>query len=99
MATMVYGRLVRSSGGSVPAKHRRPVFATEPTKSTFHMKPGYVGPPAQAEEARRAPAKPYTNSKLKLRRLPCGHGVFMMRGQYPDADTFCTQCRDGVAVR
>ncbi len=99
MSTMVFGRRVRSSGGSVPAKHKRPTFATDPEKSVFHMKPGYVGPPAQASIARRAPAKPYTNGKLRLRRLPCGHGVFMMRSQYPDEETFCTQCRDGVAVR
>lgn len=98
MATKVYGRAVRSSGGSVPAKHRRPVFAIIPEKATYYAKEGYRGPPAPACEARPT-RHVYTNKKLRLRRLPCGHGVFMLAGQQPDADTFCIQCRDGVPVR
>lgn len=100
MSTLVYGRAMRSTGGAVPKKHRRGFFATDPAKSEYRgPKPGFVGPPAQADDARRAPSKPYTNSKLRLRRLPCGHGVFMIRSQFPDEETFCTQCRDGLPVR
>jgi hypothetical protein len=100
MSTLVYGRAVRSSGGSSGVKHRRQFFATDPARSTYIApKPGFVGPPAQAEEARTATSKPYTNPHLRLRYLPCGHKVFMMRGQFPDAETFCLQCRDGRPIR
>jgi hypothetical protein len=95
---MVYGRKRRSSGGSVPAKHRRKHFSTDPDASHYEIKPGLVGEKVQIENARYT-TKTYSNKRLKLRRLPCGHGVFMMRGQFPDADTFCVQCRDGRAVR
>lgn len=100
MSTLVYGRAIRSSGGSVGKKFRRQHYATDPAKSEYRgPKPGFVGPPAAVESSRSARSKPYINAKLRLRRLPCGHGVFMMKGQFPDEETFCTQCRDGLPVR
>jgi hypothetical protein len=102
MATLVYGRSRRSPGGAVPKKHLRQHYATDPQKSEYRSpKPGFVGPPAPVERSRNASARPYrsTGVCLRLRRLPCGHGVLMMKGQFPDEGTFCTQCRDGKSVR
>jgi hypothetical protein len=98
MATFVYGRKQRSSGGSVPKKHKRGHFSTDPLHSRYDIKLGLVGEKVTIEDALYT-AKTYSNKKLRLRRLPCGHGVFMVRGQFPDAETFCIQCRDGQAVR
>lgn len=100
MATMWFGRSVRSPGGAVGKKTRRKHFATDPEKSVFKgPKPGFVGPPAPVEESRRAGARPGSSSHLRTRWLVCGHIVFMPRGQFPEEETFCIQCRDGTPVR
>jgi hypothetical protein len=103
MSTMVYGRRMRSSGGSTDHHHKRGIYFTDVSRSHYeYPKPGLVGPkvsPASFTENPRHTQMRPTKAHLRLRRLACGHGVFMVRGQFPDADTFCTQCRDGKAVR
>lgn len=103
MATRVYGRSVRSSGGPTDHHHKRGIYFTDVSKSHYVVpKPGLVGPKVtivagmpHPKHTQMRPAKAH----LRLRRLPCGHGVFMVKGQFPDEETFCTQCRDGVKVR
>jgi hypothetical protein len=103
MATLVYGRRVRSSGGPTDHHHRRGVYYTDVSKSHYQApKPGLVGPKVTIEEGMPHPKHVQMRpgkAHLRLRRLPCGHGVFMLKGQFPDEDTFCTQCRDGKPVR
>jgi len=105
MATKVYGRFRRSSGGPTDHHHKRGIYYTDVSRSHYEApKPGLVGPKVSISPGEKHPRAShmqthYTNTHLRLRRLPCGHGVFMIKGQFPDADTFCTQCRDGVVVR
>jgi hypothetical protein len=103
MATKVYGRSRRSSGGPTDHHHKRGIYFTDVSRSRYEIpKPGLVGPKVSIQEGMPHPKHTQmrpTKAHLRLRRLPCGHGVFMVKGQFPDADTFCIQCRDGVKVR
>lgn len=103
MATRVFGRWRRSSGGATDHHHRRHIYFTDVSKSHYEWpKPGLVGPKTTIVAGMPHPKHTQMRPKkahLRLRRLPCGHGVFMVRGQYPDEETFCIQCRDGLPVR
>jgi len=100
MATLVFGRSRRSSGGPTDHHHKRKVYYTDVSKSSYHApKPGLVGPKVSIDVGDKHPRAShmrthYTNRHFRTRELPCGHRVFMLKGQYPDADTFCIQCRD-----
>jgi hypothetical protein len=93
----VYGRRVKGPG--VPPKRvKRVLYAYLPGTETYTVIDGVVGKPTSVVGATKT-RRSYFNPKLRLRRLACGHGVFMLRGQHTDASTFCVQCRDGVKVR
>lgn len=104
MAAKFYGRAIRSSGGPTDHHHKRGLFFTDVARSHFqHPKPGLTGgivtPPFKEHPRSTHMRTHYKTGHLRLRRLPCGHGVLMVRGQFPDDDTYCIQCRDGRAVR
>ena len=103
MATTVYGRKRRSSGGPTDHHHKRGIYFTDVSRSYYAApKPGLVGPKVTIQEGEQHPRHTQmrpVKAHLRLRSLPCGHRVFMVKGQFPDDDTFCTQCRDGKAVR
>lgn len=104
MAAKVYGRSRRSSGGPTDHHHKRGIYFTDVSKATYVApKPGLVGPKVSISDRDKHPRAVhmrthYTNTHLRLRRLSCGHEVFMLKGQYPDPDTFCIQCRDEAVV-
>lgn len=103
MTTKVYGRARRSSGGPTDHHHKRGIYFTDVSRSHFeYPKPGLVGPKVSIEKGQKHPgyvAMRPQKAHLRLRRLLCGHGVFMLRGMFPSEDTYCTQCRDGRTVR
>ena len=103
MSHKVFGRSIRSSGGPTDHHHKRGIYTTDVAHSHYEWpKPGLVGPKVSWRKGMDHPRASQMRPKkvhLRLRRLTCGHGVFMIKGQYPDEDTFCSQCRDRLPVR
>ena len=98
MSRKVYGRRVRSSGGPADHHHKRGIYFTDVSKSHYEApKPGLVGPKVTVQEGDPHPRAShmqthYSGRGLRRRELPCGHFVFMLRGQFPAEDTYCSEC-------
>lgn len=104
MTIKVYGRATRSSGGATDHHHKRGIYFTDVSRAHIHPKKGLVGPKMSVKPHARHPGYVAMRPKqahLRLRRLPCGHGVFMLKGMFPSQALIddCPWCADGTPVR